>query len=210
MFVKDLRQPLPAVPMRESLRWTSFTEAQIDRLLAINPALSEAEIRRRLREGQECLLAWIGESLVHYRWDATASPYLPFLGKTLLLLQGDVFAPDIFTHPAFRGRGIQTASSITALHRARNLGLSRFITMPAWWNTPSLRVNIEKTGRRVAGTVGFWNAGLRRYYFATGAVCLEGSTGVYVRPSDQIGARTLHRQGSQRDVLMSSDQERSG
>ena len=184
VLVKDLRLPLPEVPARESLRWTAFTEAQIDQVLAINPALSEAEIRRRLEEGQECLLGWIERSLIHYRWDATASPYLPFLGKRLCFLQGDIFATDIFTHPAYRGRGIQTASSIMALHRARDSGLSRFITMPAWWNAPSLRVNLQKTGRSVAGTVGFWNAGLWRYYFTTGDVCLDTSNGMWIRHSD--------------------------
>jgi GNAT superfamily N-acetyltransferase len=183
VFVKDLRQPLPEVPPHESLRWTPFTESQIDRLLAINPALSEAEIRRRLTEGQECLLAWIGNTLIHYRWDATASPYLPFLGMTLRLLQADIFASDVFTHLAFRGRGIQTASSIMALHRARDAGLSRFITMPAWWNTPSLRVNLQKTGRRLAGTVGFWNAGRWRWYFTTGDAYLDESNGVRIRPN---------------------------
>ena len=186
VLVKDLRLPLPDVPAHESLRWTGFTETQIDQLLAFNPALSEAEIRRRLREGQECLLAWIGESLVHYRWDATASPYLPYLGKTLRLFQGDIFAPDIFTHPTFRGRGIQTVSSIMALHRARDSDFSRFITMPAWWNAPSLRVNFEKTGRRLAGTVGFWNVGLWRHYFTTGDVCLDDSGDIHVRPQKRL------------------------
>lgn len=192
VYVKDLRLPLPEVPAPGPLRWTGLTEAQIGRVLAINPALSEAEIRRRLKEGQECLLAWIGESLVYYRWDATASPYLPYLGKTLRLLQGDINATDAFTHPAFRGRGIHAASTIVVLHRARDLGLSRVITIAAWWNAPALRVNLQKSGHTVVGTVGFWNAGLRRFYFATGAVCLEGSTDVYVRPLDQVGARTLH------------------
>jgi GNAT superfamily N-acetyltransferase len=181
VLVKDLRLPLPEVPSHESLRWTDFTEAQIDRVLAINPALSETEIRRRLKEGQECLLGWMGESLVHYRWDALASPYLPYLEKRLCFLQGDIFATDIFTHPAFRGRGIQTVSSIMALHRARDSGLSRFITMPAWWNAPSLRVNLQKTGRIVAGTVGFWNAGLWRYYFTSGDVCLDESGDIHIR-----------------------------
>jgi len=192
VYVKDLRLPLPEVPAHESLRWTCFTEAQIDRVLAINAALSEAEIRRRLKEGQECLLCWIGESLVYYRWDATASPYLPYLGKTLRLLQGDINATDAFTHPAFRGRGIHAASTIVVLHRARDLGLSRFITAAAWWNAPALRVNLQKSGHTVVGTVGFWNAGVWRYYFATGDVRLENSTSVYVRPLDQVGARTLH------------------
>ena len=182
MFVKDLRLPLPELPARESLRWTGFAEAQIDRVLAINPALSEAEIRRRLKEGQECLLCWIGESLVHYRWDATGSPYLPYLGKTLRLSQGDINATDAFTHPAFRGRGIQTVSSIMALHRARDLGLSRFITIAAWWNAPALRVNLQKSGHSVVGTVGFWNTGFWRYYFTSGDVCLDESGSIWVHP----------------------------
>jgi len=184
VLIKDLRLPLPEVPAHESLRWTSFTEAQIDQVLAINPALSEAEIRRRLEEGQECLLGWIGESLVYYRWDATASPYLPYLGKTLRLSQGDINATDAFTHPAFRGRGIHAASTIVVLHRARDLGLSRFVTITAWWNAPALRVILHKSRHSVVGTVGFWNAGPWRFYFTTGAVCLENSTGVYIRPLD--------------------------
>ena len=182
VLVRDLYLPLPEIPAHESLRWTAFTEAQVDKVLAINPALSEAEIRRRLKEGQECLLCWIGESLVHYRWDAPASPYLPYLGKTLRYLQGDIHATDIFTHPAFRGRGIYTVSSIMALHRARDLGLSRFITIVAWWNAPALRVNLQKTGRNVAGTVGYWNAGLWRNYFTTGDVYLDGSANIHIRP----------------------------
>jgi RimJ/RimL family protein N-acetyltransferase len=183
MFVKDLHLPLPDVPAHESLRWTSFTETQIDRVLAINPALSEAEIRRRLKEGQECLLGWIGESLVYYRWDATASPYLPYLGMTLRFFQGDTHGVGVFTHPAFRGRGIQTASNIMALHRAKERDFSRYIGIVAWWNAPAMRID-AKIGLSVAGTVGFWNAGLERFYFTTGAVCLEDSTGVYIRPLD--------------------------
>ena len=181
VLVKDLRLPLPGIPANESLRWTPLTESQIDQVLAINPALSEAEIRRRWEDGQECLLGWIGEALAHYRWDATLSPYLPYLGKTLRFLEGDIHGTDNFTHPAFRGRGIYTASSIVALHRARDHGLSRSIGIVAWWNAPSLRVNLQKIGRSVAGTVGFWNAGLRRYYFTSGDVCLDESGSIWIR-----------------------------
>jgi GNAT superfamily N-acetyltransferase len=184
VFVKDLRSPLPEVPAHESIRWTPFTEAQIDRVLAINPAVSEVEIRRRLKEGQECLLCWIGESLVHYRWYAPASPYLPYLGKTLRLSQGDINGTDAWTHPAFRGRGITAASTIVVLHRARDLGLSRLISIAAWWNAPALRVCLQKTGHSVAGTVGFWNAGLWRYYFTSGDVCLDKNNGMWIRHSD--------------------------
>ncbi len=182
VLVRDLRLPLPEVPPHGSLRWTGLTEAQIDRVLSINPTLSLAEIRRRLDEGQVWLLCWIGDSLVHYRCDAVASPYLPYLRKRLRYLPGDIHATDVFTHPVFRGQGIQTVSSIMALHRARALGLSRSITIVAWWNTPALRVNLEKTGRSVAGTVGYWNAGLWRYYFAAGDVYLDDSANIHIRP----------------------------
>lgn len=52
MLVKDLRLALIEVPAHESLRWTAFTAAQVDKVLATNPALSEAEILILLEAGE--------------------------------------------------------------------------------------------------------------------------------------------------------------
>ena len=182
VLMKDLRLPLPEVPSHDSLQWTGLTEGDISRVCAINPRVSGAEIRRRLDEGQECRLCWIGGSLVHYRWETTRPAYLPFLGKTLWPLKGDIHVTEVFTHPAFRGRDIHSFSSRMAQYRFKHLGFTRSIAVVASWNAPSLRVTWEKSGFALAGTVGYRNVGLGRYYFATGDVCLDRDGGMYVRP----------------------------
>lgn len=176
----DLRLPLPDVPVHESIYWRPLKEAEIPQVQAINPATSDAEVRRRLGEGQECLLYWIEESLVHYRWFTKQPAYLPHLGKTICPLKGDFLSLTAFTHPAFRGRGIASFSFIRALHHARDQGLTRSIGIVPWWNVPSIRAHWEKTGRTFAGTVGYWNVGLRKIHFTTGDVSLDESGNVFV------------------------------
>lgn len=186
VLVRDLRLPLPEVPPHEPMEWTPLTGAEIPRVLALNPVMSEPEIRRLWREGQECILCWIGKSLAHYRWDTHKATHLPYLGKTLRLIEGeDTMDSGSFTHPVFRGRGIYTVSTIMALHRDMNSGLTRSITIVAWWNIPSLRAHLSKAGYTVAGAVGYWNMGLWRCYFATGDVCLDKGASIYVRPGEK-------------------------
>jgi len=176
----DLRVPLPTVPTIEDARLSLLTEAEIPCVKEINPALSEAEIRRRLTEGQTCMLCWIGGSPAHYWWYATAPVYLPYLGKTFQPSAGDIFTVDIFTHPAFRRQGILTWSIILTSREARQKGFVRRLSMVAWWNAPTLRAVRDAAGK-VVGTVGYWNVGFWRHYVATGDVRLDGSY-VSVRP----------------------------
>ena len=182
VLVRDLRVPPPDLPACGPLQWAPLTEADIPRVCAINPAITEAKIRQRLEEGHECLLGWVGESLAHYRWDSARPTFLPYLGKTLQSEEGDCLSAGVFTHPAFRGRGIYSVSSILSLHRARDRGFRRSIAIVAWWHTPALRVDHQKAGRTIAGTVGYWNIGPWRYYFATGEVCFEKNTSFCVLP----------------------------
>ena len=136
----------------------------------MDPRLTAAEIDRRLDEGQECHLCWVGESIAHYRWEATRPAYLPYLGLTVRPLPGDVCGTGLFTHPAFRRSGIHTATTLEALRRLRNRGFGRAIAFVAWWNTASLHVERERAGRTVTGAVGYWNLGPRHHPFAKGAV----------------------------------------
>jgi len=185
VLVRDLRLPLPDLPACGPMRWAPLTEADIPQVCAINPAMTEAEIRRRWGEGQECLLCWVGDSLAHYRWESTRPAYLPYLGKIFQVLEGDILISEAFTHPAFRGRGINSLASILALHRARARGLRRSIALVAWWNTPAMRSSWQKAGRVIVGTTGYWNLGLCRHYFATGDVGLDEGGGVSIRLSER-------------------------
>jgi hypothetical protein len=180
VLTRSLDGPLPPVPPRPDLRCSTLTEADVPSLTAVDPGLDIAEIRRRLDEGQACHLYWIGESLAHYRWEATRLAYLPYLGLTLRLLPGDMCSTWTFTAPAFRGAGLMTVTSPASLHRMHAQGARRAVSVVAWWNTPSMRVTRQTAGRAVVGAVGCWRIGRWRRYFAEGAVRLDGHRAFHI------------------------------
>lgn len=183
VLVKDLRSVETPALLRKAgvrVRWTSLTEADIPPLRAVNPGLSEAEMRRRWQEGEECLGGWIDEVLVHYRWDTAKRAYLPYLKKCFEPLEGDTLVSEAFTHPAFRRQGIHSLSTALALDRARERGFARCLTLVAWWNAAALRVVLDKARRDVAGTVGYWHLGVATRHFVTGMVRFSASGHVYV------------------------------
>jgi hypothetical protein len=180
VFVRDLRLPLPDIPAHPAVRWSILTEAEMPAVHTIHPLMSEAEIRRRWNEGQECLLFWLGQSLVHLRWDTTKPTYLPYLGKTVQPLNGDLLVTEVFTHPAYRRSGIHSVSSVVGLHRSRERGLTRSVAFVASWNAPSMRVTGEKSAYSVVGRVGYWKIGGLRYYFVSDNVSLGQGESIYI------------------------------
>jgi GNAT superfamily N-acetyltransferase len=165
----ELRPPLPETGPVLSLRWTDFSPADIPRLHRLNPALSVGEIRRRLQENQTCLIGWVDGSPVHYRWDTRRLTYLPYLRRRLRPRPGDTFLVEGFTAPAFRDRGLASTAVRIVLARAAAAGCTRFLTLVAAWNAPSLRT-CQKAGLQPVGTVGCRVLGPCRRYFATGQV----------------------------------------
>jgi GNAT superfamily N-acetyltransferase len=163
----------PGTEPSDSGRWTCLTETDISRLRDVNPALRVAEIRRRIREGQKCLLYWHGEVVVHYTWRASTRTYLPYLGKSICPQEGDVFVVESFTHPAFRRRGIHAQSIRHTIREAQKSGMRRRLSMVPWWNVPSSRA-LHHNGCEVVGMVGRWSIGVWHQFFATGDVWLDG------------------------------------
>ena len=124
-----------------------------------------------LHEGQECLLDWVGPTLVYCRWDTSEPAHLPFLGTVFSPTEGDTLVVEAFTLPAYRGRGIHQLASVRRLEAARVQGKARSITFVASWHAPSLRVGLVKVSGRVAGTVTlFWKLGPLRSLRVTGDV----------------------------------------
>ena len=172
MVSKDLKGTLPALPAPGKIRWTTLVEADIPDLLVSNPALREEDIRRWAADGQECTVARLGPTLVHYLWEASRPVYLPYLGRTLKLVDGDRCTTAVFTHPAFRNRGLYAASSVRALHEARRRGFVRMLGLAEWWNAPALHVMQDIAGRHVVGVVGYWQLGPWRLLYGRGGVRL--------------------------------------
>jgi hypothetical protein len=173
VIARDLDKPLPPVQSRMTTRWTLLTEREIPNLCAADPGLDPADARRRLDDGQECHVGWVDEELAHYRWETTRPTLLPYLGKILRPLPGQVCGCGAFTAPGFRRLGIHTESGILALHRKRERGMRTAIHFVAWWHRPSRRVYLGRAGCRLAGSIGYWNLGLRRRFFTEGAVRLD-------------------------------------
>lgn len=202
VLVKDLSLPLPEPPGRTILYWTTAQDPDIPLLRTINPALAETEIHRRWDEGLECFLAWAEGTPVHYRWYATRKAYLPYLGRTLLLDDGDHLIVEVFTHPSFRGSGLHSTASAWCLHRSQTLGFARSIGIVASWNTPCLRVAWGKAGRVPAGTVGYWKLGPWRSYFVSGEVRLDSGGTLRLDPAPRPSG--MPAQGTYRVVHLPS------
>jgi hypothetical protein len=171
--VKDLTSPLPPVTPGPDIVWRRLAASEIPRLLAGSPTLTLAEVWRRLREGQECWVTWAGDIPAHWRWETSAETYLPYLHRTVRPLDGDLWVVDVYTHPSRRQRGLYTAATVTAMHRARERGHRRLIGLIAAWNLPVLRVAEEGLRRAVVGTAGYWAIGRWRRPVVTGRVHVD-------------------------------------
>jgi GNAT superfamily N-acetyltransferase len=172
VFARDLTETLPEAPT-DPVRWTPLDPSHLAALSALVPAVPVAEIRRRWREGQHAEGGWDGDRLVYVRWEARGSTHVPYLGCRLRLLPTDLLVIEEFTHPQARGRGISTVASLRSLRRAREAGCRRSLALVAWWNVPAIRVTRDRMGRRLVGTLGYWNLVVTRRYFASGAARLE-------------------------------------
>jgi hypothetical protein len=180
VVVRDLSQGTPTFEARDATHWSLLSEADLPAILALSPALTEREIRRLWAEGQECLTCWIDGELVFYCWNTAGPAYLPYLHRTFVPRSGDLLLSQIYTHPAYRTRGLLSASSPHFVPRARERGARRTVGLVAWWNRIPLHVARDKYRYTVVGTIGYWRLGPWRRYFSTGLVRLEGRSGVRV------------------------------
>jgi GNAT superfamily N-acetyltransferase len=140
------------------------------------PELTAGEIRRRWVAGMECLVLRRGCGIAAYRWDVTAAVgalYLPYLGGIVRLAPGDVLVYDTRTLRTSRRLRLGAELLAAAVERARTRGDRRLVGLIATWNHASLRW-ADQLGWERLGTVGYRRAGLRRRYFATGAMAVVG------------------------------------
>lgn len=130
-------------------------------------------MRRRWDEGQLCEVGWVGREAVYYHWLATRPFRDPFLGRTIAPGPGAFFGVEVRTHPRFRRLGIARWVAALTMQQALRRGLRRRVFIVATWNRPSLVLDWGAAVERL-GTVGYWNLGVARRYFASGAVRLDG------------------------------------
>ncbi len=171
-------RPIPALPeagpARAGARWTVLDETGLRAFVAGCPELTAREIRRRWAAGIDCMVLWHAGAIVAYRWDVTGSAgafHLPYLDRSVRLDPGDALVYDTRTLPASRRLRLGAELVTAAVERARRRGARRYMGLVAAWNRASLQW-AELLGWERLGTVGWRRAGLRRRYFATGAMAI--------------------------------------
>lgn len=183
----DLGKPLPPSVPPPGAACTPLAEATRPRLARLDPAMTPSEVRRRLEEGQQCRLGWLDGVLAYYRWESDRPAWLPYLGRWIRPGPGDYVVLDVFTHAAFRRRGLAGWMSATSLQAARAAGYRRALWLTAWWNVPGLRIGREAS--QVCGTVGYRGLGPWRAYFASGRVTLTPDGTIVVGSPAAAGPR---------------------
>jgi hypothetical protein len=147
----------------------------------MGPPLTAGEMQRRWAQGFEGFFWRVDGRPAHYYWITRHAAWLPYVARTFHPQPGDVLILDVYTYPEFRRPGIDTASSIEYLHRARAAGLRRLIALVATWNAPALHVAQERMGSLPVGSLRVIDLVLVRRHLATGLVRLEGDEGFSVR-----------------------------
>jgi RimJ/RimL family protein N-acetyltransferase len=161
------------------LRATPLGDADWPALAELDPTMTREEVARRRGEGQECVLGWWNDELVHHRWTSTMPVYLPYLGRVLRPLPGDQIVVGVYTSPRYRGHHVTSVVMHEDMRRAHARGLRRLVWLAAWWNARSLKI-AEQVASRVVGTVEYWAVGRLRRYAATGGVRIERDGAVVI------------------------------
>jgi len=172
---------VPALP--DGIRVGPVTEADVPTALAVNPALSADEVRRRWREGQSWTGWWMGGTLAHWRWDTSSLAHLPYLRRSVRPLPGDLWVVEVFTRPDYRNRGLYSLSTAHAFASASAAGYRRVIGLVSPWNRPAMHVMLDKWRRAPVGTVGYAGVGPSRRPFVRGRVRMDDTGALFV-PTD--------------------------
>lgn len=162
------RAPLPP-PADVPLAWSPVGEAEVPLVVALNPALDPAGVRRALAAGEDWWLARLDGEPVHFRAYAAGRVPLPYLGRALRLEAGDVLLGGAYTAAGRRRRGILAAAARWSQGHVRARGHRRMVALVATWNEAPRRV-AERTGFAEIGRVARWRLGPWRRWSTAGEV----------------------------------------
>jgi GNAT superfamily N-acetyltransferase len=162
---RSLSMPLPDLQAKIALEIRPFEKADLERVREIYRPSEARLCARRLARGHKGIIALHQGQLKGYAWACTEVD--PQLERVHLRLEpGDVLCADVYTHPSFRGKGIQTSLTMARFRMFRDLGYRRAITYIEIRNTPSIAVWQRKLGSQTIGHVDFIRFGFwyRVYY----------------------------------------------
>jgi len=154
----SLEQPLPGIKPQVGLDIRIFEQADLEHVKEIDRPSEARQCARRLKYGQKGLVALSQGRVVGYAWGC--SEVQPELERVNIELKpGDVLCTDVYTAPAFRGRGVQTALALARFELFRELGFNRAVCYIEIHNAPSLAVWQRKLQAQMVGSIDFLRIG---------------------------------------------------
>jgi GNAT superfamily N-acetyltransferase len=161
VVARSLLNPLPILQPKMSLEIREFEPTDLNLVRQIDRPSEVRLCTRRLACGQRGLLALYKGQPAGYAWACTEVQ--PGLERVQITLSpGDMLCVDVYTSPAFRGKGVHTALTLARFALFRELGYSRAVTYIEKRNYPSLAV-WRKVGSQVLGHIEFNRIGPWRY-----------------------------------------------
>ena len=124
------------------------------------------EVERRILRGDRCFVSWHGDDIIDACWTATGSVYVPYIKRSLLIPDREVYSYDSYTHPAFRGRGIYMARNSYTARLHQEEGFQRSIALVAFENYSAWLI-LTRSGLRTLGAYHYLRTPLKGFYWET-------------------------------------------
>ena len=157
-LARSLLDPLPNPQPKVGLVLRLFEQRDLD-WVRQNDRPSEANLcAQRLKQGHKGLIAFHKSRPVGYAW-GSGDLHTRLERVHPPLNPGDVLFTDAYTHPAFRGLGVQTALTLARFRMFKELGYLRAISTIEVDNTASLAVWERKLNSQFIGTIDFKRIG---------------------------------------------------
>jgi GNAT superfamily N-acetyltransferase len=129
---RSLDEPIPDVRASVPVVIGWLDETQVEDLAALRPTIDPRVIRRRLAEGQACVVARRAGRLVFAAWSTTGRAWTNYLQCEIPLATGEVYVYAVFTSPESRGMNIASMALAFTLRHFQAAGYRRHaaVVMP--------------------------------------------------------------------------------
>jgi len=143
----------PEFPFRFGLA----SEDDLVHLVKLRPGFYKLyDLRRRIKSGHYCFLGWSGQKPIHIRWCFTESSYVPYLGRTLLLPSGTIYADEAYTARSFRRKGVYAYAGYLIRGILKDMGYENYVCAFTSWNATYLGKVIESLKMVPIGACDYW------------------------------------------------------
>jgi GNAT superfamily N-acetyltransferase len=147
---RRLDEPIAEARCELPVEFGVLDAGMIDEYLAARPGVDRGDIESLLRAGRMCFLVRHDGRIVSSCWASTESCHSSYLGREIVLEEGDVYFNDAWTAPAMRGHGLAHALCLRQLRYFRDRGFRRAIRGTVPENHSALRAHRKSGFRPIA------------------------------------------------------------